>query len=74
LGADFSPAKLQAKTKPVILSVEYDLVNMRLEVTEQRRKDLKDEIEEIQRQNRLSPGQAGKLKGKADTCCLPTLG
>ena len=64
LGADFSQKKLQQTTKPVILGVEYNLEEMFLEVTAARAKELDLEMEGILRTQRLTPGQAGKLKGK----------
>jgi hypothetical protein len=48
----------------VILGVEYDLINLHLEITEQRREELRSEIDEILRCKKLTPGHAAKLKGK----------
>ena len=64
LGAQFDQKKLQLSTKPVILGVTYNLVSMVLEIKDDRRKDLVDEIESILQTNVLDPGSAGKLKGK----------
>ena len=56
--------KVQLKSRPAILGIEYDLVRKVLEITEGRKQELKEEIEQILRTKRLSPGQAAKLKGK----------
>ena len=49
---------------PTILGVTYDLRGMRLLIKESRKKELVEEIEAILAAGLLSPGQAGKLRGK----------
>ena len=64
LGAAFDPKKLQLCRDPTILGVTYDLQGMRLLIKESRKKELVEEIESILTSGLLSPGQAGKLRGK----------
>ena len=64
LGAQFDAKKLQLRRMPVILGVTYNLVDSVLEIKEDRRKDLVDEIDSIISSGLLDPGSAGKLKGK----------
>ena len=64
LGADFSEKKIQLSCKPIILGVEYDLMNNKLEVTEERRAELTAELRKRLSTKKISPGQAAKLKGK----------
>ena len=64
LGADFSEKKIQLSSKPTILGVEYDLMNNKLEVTEERRAELTAELQRHLSTRKISPGQAAKLKGK----------
>ena len=64
LGADYSKKKVQLSTAPTILGVKYNLPEDELEVTEQRKKDLKEEIEGVLREGELTSGHAAKLKGK----------
>ena len=64
LGARFDQKKLQLSCSPTILGVTYNLSSMQLEIKEDRRKDLVDEIDSILSSGLLDPGSAGKLKGK----------
>ncbi len=64
LGAQFGQKKLQLSRCPVILGVTYDLLDMVLQIKEDRRKDLLEEIDQILSTRTLDPGSAGKLKGK----------
>ena len=64
LGARFDQKKLQKTTAPTILGVTYDLSNMKLLIKESRKSELVDEIDGILSSRVLSPGQAGKLRGK----------
>ena len=64
LGARFDQKKLQIARAPTILGVTYDLVSFCLLIKEDRRIELIDEIEAILSSKMLSPGQAGKLRGK----------
>ena len=64
LGAQFDQKKLQRTTAPTILGVTYDLSGMRLLIKESRKSELLDEINSILESKVLSPGQAGKLRGK----------
>ena len=47
---------------PTILGVVFDLVRFVVSITDERRSELIDEINEIIRRNRLPSGQAAKLK------------
>ncbi len=64
LGAQFDQKKLQLSRSPVILGVTYDLVDMVLQIKDDRRRDLLEEIDQILKTDLLDPGSAGKLKGK----------
>ena len=64
LGARFHPKKLQICKDPTILGVTYDLNEMVLRIKKSRKEELIEEIESILRSGVLSPGQAGKLRGK----------
>ena len=64
LGAQFDSKKLQLADDPTILGITYDLENMRLLFKESRKKDLIDELKMVRDGGVLSPGHAGKLKGK----------
>ncbi len=64
LGARFDSKKLQLSLQPTILGVTYNLKDLVLEIKEDRRKDLLDEIDLIMKLGVLEPGAAGKLKGK----------
>ena len=64
LGAQFDQKKLQLAHDPTILGVTYDLENMKLLIKESRKEDLIEELTAISKTKLLSPGQAGKLKGK----------
>ena len=64
LGARFDQKKLQLSEVPTILGVTYNLDEMQLEIKEDRRKDLLEEIDSILASGLLDPGSAGKLKGK----------
>ena len=64
LGARFDQKKLQLSAEPTILGVTYNLKLMQLEIKEERRRDLLEEIDAILQSELLDPGSAGKLKGK----------
>ena len=64
LGARYDAKKLQLSRAPTILGVTYNLELMRLEIKEDRKKDLCEEIDSILKCGLLDPGSAGKLKGK----------
>ena len=64
LGAKFDQKKLQLSSDPTILGVTYNLRLMQLEIKEDRRRDLLEEIDCILQSGFLDPGSAGKLKGK----------
>ena len=64
LGAAFDQKKLQLTRQPVVLGVTYNLVEMVLEIKEDRKKELIEEMEAFIKNDLLDPGSAGKLKGK----------
>ena len=64
LGARFDQQKLQLCSDPTILGVTYDLEQYLLKIKKSRKQELFDEISMILEQEELSPGQAGKLRGK----------
>ena len=64
LGARFDQKKLQITTKPVILGVTYNLEDYILEIEEEKKAELKDQIDSILKAGELDPGTAVKLKGK----------
>ena len=64
LGAAFDQKKLQLTRMPVILGVTYNLIEMVLEIKEDRKTELIEEIDAIVKNDLLDPGSAGKLKGK----------
>ena len=64
LGAKFDQKKLQCSKEPTILGVTYDLVAMQLLIKQDRKDELADEIIAILNCGVLTPGQAGKLRGK----------
>ncbi|CAE7517169.1 unnamed protein product, partial [Symbiodinium microadriaticum] len=64
LGARFDQQKLQLCSDPTILGVTYDLEQYLLKIKKSRKKELFDEISMILEHEELSPGQAGKLRGK----------
>eukprot|EP00438_Fugacium_kawagutii_P004538 Skav222280 [mRNA] locus=scaffold807:136980:138029:- [translate_table: standard] len=64
LGAQFDAKKLQLREDPTILGVTYDLKDMRLLIKQSRKEEIVDEIDSILASKLLSPGQAGKLRGK----------
>ena len=64
LGARFDQQKLQLCSDPTILGVTYDLEQHLLKIKKSRKKELFDEISMILEHEELSPGQAGKLRGK----------
>ena len=64
LGAQFDQKKLQLSRSPVILGVTYDLSSMTLQIKDDRRRDLIEEMDQILASGLLDPGSAGKLKGK----------
>ena len=64
LGARFDQQKLQLCSDPTILGVTYDLEQHLLKIKKSRKKELFDEISLILEHEELSPGQAGKLRGK----------
>ena len=64
LGARYDQKKLQLSSAPTVLGVTFNLEDMRLEIKEERKVDLVEEIEALLKANVLDPGTAGKLKGK----------
>ncbi|CAE7301804.1 unnamed protein product [Symbiodinium sp. CCMP2456] len=64
LGARFDQQKLQLCSDPTILGVTYDLGQYLLKIKKSRKTELFDEISMILKHEELSPGQAGKLRGK----------
>ena len=64
LGADFSEAKIQCGVHPVILGIGYDLLQLRLYVTQERLADLIRTIEELIVVGTMTPAFAAKLKGR----------
>ena len=64
LGARFDQKQFQISTKPVILGVTYNLEEFVLEIKEERKAELKDQIDSILKAGELDPGTAGRLKGK----------
>ena len=64
LGAAFDQKKLQLTRQPVVLGVTYNLVDMVLEIKEDRKKELLEEMTSVLKNDLLDPGSAGKLKGK----------
>ena len=60
----FDSKKLQLSEEPTILGVTYDLKALRLRIKRSRKEELQDEIDSIISSSLLSPGQAGKLRGK----------
>ena len=64
LGARFDQQKLQLCPDSTILGVTYDLEQYLLKIKKSRKKELFDEISMILEHEELSPGQAGKLRGK----------
>ena len=64
LGAAFDQKKLQLTRQPVVLGVTYNLVDMVLEIKEDRKKELLEEMASVLKNDLLDPGSAGKLKGK----------
>ena len=64
LGARYDQKKLQLSLAPTILGVTFNLERMLLEIKEDRKKDLIEEIDALLEANLLDPGTAGKLKGK----------
>ncbi|CAE7857329.1 unnamed protein product, partial [Symbiodinium necroappetens] len=64
LGARFDQQKLQLCSDPTILGVTYDLEQYLLKIKKSRKKELFDELSMILEHEELSPGQAGKLRGK----------
>ena len=64
LGARFDQKKLQLSQAPTVLGVTYNLTKLQLEIKEERKKELVEEIDAIVSSGLLDPGSAGKLKGK----------
>ena len=64
LGAKFDRKKLQLSRAPTILGVTYNLDDFVLEIKDDRKSDLIEEIDHILHSGLLDPGTAGKLKGK----------
>ena len=64
LGARFDQQKLQLCSDATILGVTYDLEQHLIKIKKSRKKELFDEISLILEHEELSPGQAGKLRGK----------
>ena len=63
-GCDYADKKRYVGTNPTILGVTYDLVKMLLEVKEDRKEELIGIMREMMRADRMTPGEAAKLKGK----------
>ena len=66
LGADFSEDKIQYGMQPVILGIGYDLKQMRLFVTPERKEDLLCAIDSVLESGTLTPAFAAKLKGRLE--------
>ena len=64
LGAKFDLKKLQSGPLVEILGVTYNFLFMTLEIKDDRKADLTEEIKAILEADHLDPGHAGKLKGK----------
>jgi hypothetical protein len=65
LGCDFEVSKIQMGNLVKILGVEYDLRDKGLlKIAQERKDDLVSEINKIIQDDKLTPGHAGKLKGK----------
>ena len=64
LGAKFDQKKLQLSSAPTILGVTYNLDSMQLEIKDDRKSELTEEIVSILKSDQLDPGTAGKIKGK----------
>ena len=60
----FDQKKLQLSQAPTVLGVTYNLTKLQLEIKEERKKELVEEIDAIVSSGLLDPGSAGKLKGK----------
>ena len=63
LGAKFDDAKCQKGEKVEILGVEYDLNDMMLRIKPKRKEEIVTWIDKILKEEKLDPGEAGKLKG-----------
>ncbi|MEE3326727.1 MAG: hypothetical protein VX252_05305 [Myxococcota bacterium] len=63
-GCDYDNEKRYVGRHPTILGVTYDLVAMLLQIKESRKEELIGIIEGIKRSERLTPGEAAKIKGK----------
>ena len=63
-GRKFDRKKLQLSRAPTILGVTYNLDDFVLEIKDDRKSDLIEEIDHILHSGLLDPGTAGKLKGK----------
>jgi hypothetical protein len=74
LGVKFDQKKLQLSQSPTILGVTYNLCEFVLEIKDDRKSDLIDEIGHILSSGLLAPGTAGKLKRETDVWCEPALG
>ena len=64
LGIPYSEKKLQFGSAVDILGVHYNLVDFVIEIKEDRRADLLNEISSVLAEDCLTPHQAGKLRGK----------
>ena len=64
LGILYGEHKVKTGAEVDILGVAYKLAHLKIGITEKRRQQLQSEISEILRCKALTPGHAGKLKGK----------
>ena len=70
----FDQKKLQLSQAPTVLGVTYNLTKLQLEIKEERKKELVEEIDAIVSSGLLDPGSAGKLKGKLIVWCFAVVG
>ena len=64
VGAKFEEKKTQVSKAPTILGVVHDLDEYKIKIKPERKAALIDEIKKILEEGSLTPGHAGKLKGK----------
>ena len=64
VGAKFEEKKTQVSKAPTILGVVHDLDEYKIKIKPERKAALIDEIKKILEDGSLTPGHAGKLKGK----------
>ena len=63
LGAKFDVAKCQMGKEVEILGITYDLERLKVKIKAKRKADILQWLDRIMLQERLDPGEAGKLKG-----------